>query len=101
VSATDPSSPDWRAFSERRLQGLVRRAQLLEWLLASPTHVGLSAAQIGIRCPLYDGVRDTYLFALMDLRAMEDVHCWVSRDQGRPNRWSVTALGARAEPQLP
>jgi hypothetical protein len=101
MNATDPSSAAWRAFSGTRLQGLVRRAHLLEWLLASPTHQGLSAAQIGERCPLYEGVRDTYRVALADLRVMEDYHCWVSRDQGRPNRWSVTALGARAEPQLP
>ena len=101
VSTTDPSSPPWRAFSGRRLQGLVRRTQLLAWLLASPTHQGLSAAQIGEQCPLYEGVSDTYRVALADLRVMEEYLCWVSRDQGRPNRWSVTALGARAEPQLP
>ena len=79
----------------------MRRAQLLEWLLASPTHVGLSAAEIAKRCPLFEGERDAYRVALADLRVMEDYYCWVSRDAGRPNRWSVTALGARAEPQLP
>lgn len=78
----------------------MRRGQLLGCLRASPTHPGLSAAEIGERCPLYEGVTDTYRVALADLRAMEDVHCWVSRDSGRPNRWSVTALAARAEPPL-
>ena len=101
MSVADQSSPAWQAYSGRRLQGLVRRGQLLEWLRASPTHLGLSAAEIGERCPLYEGVTDTYRVALADLRAMEDFHCWVSRDQGRPNRWSVTSLGAQAEPPLP
>jgi hypothetical protein len=101
MSGADATTHRWREFRGRRLQGLVRRAELLAWLRASPTHLELSAAEIGRRCPLYHGVTDTYRTALGDLRVMEDYHCWVSRDSGRPNRWSVTALGARAVPQLP
>lgn len=101
MSGTDPAIHQWPSLTGWRLQGLVRRAQLLAWLLESPTHLELSAADIGKRCPLYDGVKDTYRVALADLRVMEDYYCWVSRDHGRPNRWTVTAFGARAEPQLP
>src|SRR3954452_8782878 len=101
MSGAGPTTHQWQAYAGRRLQGLVRRAELLAWLRASPAHLELSAADIGRRCPLYQGVVDTYRMALADLRVMEDYDCWVSRDSGRPNRWSVTALGARAVPQLP
>lgn len=100
LSGNDGHRPG-RAVSGWGLQGLVRRAELLAWLLASPTHLGLSAAEIGERCALYEGVSATYRVVLADLRVLEDYYCWVSRDKGRPNRWSVTSLGARAEPQLP
>jgi hypothetical protein len=88
----------WRAHSGWRRQGLVRRGELLRWLLDGPTRQGLSAKEIAEHCELYAGERDPYRAVLADLRVMEDYYCWVARETGRPVRWAVTAIGVQAAP---
>lgn len=88
----------WREHSTGRRQGLVRRQLVLAWLRLDPRHQGLSAAEIGERCPVYaemNGGQEAR--ARNDLNVMQDYDCTVLSSRNRPARWSVTALGAGAE----
>lgn len=64
---------------------------------SDPRHQGLSAREVGARCPVYgamDGGQEGR--ARADLNAMQDFDCTVLASRNRPAQWTVTSLGAGA-----